>query len=686
MSVNWEYLQKVVISTAFLLLFCGAGFSEEKVASGVPNDDTLLLFVGEDIEVLTLATRREEGAAKAPAVATVITREQIREAGHQNVADALATVPGFQMAQKEGGVLPYMRGISNSALTLFDTIPMASDTDKSINQLDATTLAGVKRIEVIRGPGSVLWGPDAFAGIVNIVPMSGRDMQGVETGISYGAPGDQVSTFVNAGYASAGWDGFFSLNARAGQQDDSSVNLLRFWGEDSTPVPPDERLGRTEPDRNYHFEAVGQINLGSWLNMTGRLSRYQNNYAMSSPDTPYTWCESKTANAGFIKVDGNYKIDLNSVIRLNVAYSFFNPDHTIIDETFSQKEFSHFGELLYDRTLFGDRGIITTGISYRKKGIENAPVWDGYLPDYLLPENTEFKPTLTLVDYDTTLQSVFGQYTFKLQDVDFLLGARYDHHDSYASKISYNSAAVWHPGSTWIFKLLYGTAYRTPYSRQLYTVDQPDLEEIRTLSFQANWQPAERISASATVFTNWVNDHVMQDPYAGLSEPNHQEINGIELGVKYQLSPVVDLTANLTLLNAHGPDEIYKYNDYTIILPDGTEEKHYIDLVYPYDPGAETLLNLGLTWRPSDRFSCYAVYRYFSKSQLAYPRGATVIDADAAGILDLTCRYNTIINRHNATWDLIFKNLTDSDYNIPGTYNLIQGDSLEMQIRLSVDF
>ncbi len=164
------------------------------------KSDTLLMFVGEDIDVLSIASRREESAWQAPAVATVITREEIWEKGVRTLSQALEMTPGFYMAQKEWGSESYLRGIPNSVLFLYDTVPMGSDVTKSLQPLDhELSLVSVKRIEVIRGPGSVLWGPDAFAGIVNVVPMTGKDLDGVETGVLYGAPGNQAAALCQYG-------------------------------------------------------------------------------------------------------------------------------------------------------------------------------------------------------------------------------------------------------------------------------------------------------------------------------------------------------------------------------------------------------------------------------------------------------------------------------------------------------
>ena len=208
-------LRLTLLFSFFILVICPVAHAGAESKTGPIREDTMLMFVGEDLEVLAIASRRGESALQAPAIAQVITGKEIRERGYTTLSQALDNIPGFYMAQKEWGTLPFLRGISNSILFLHDTVPLGSDVSKSLHPLDnELSLYSVKRIETIRGPGSVLWGPDAFAGIVNVVPMSGKDLKGLETGIIYGEPGTQVGVYVNAGHDGGSWNGVLSVNAR----------------------------------------------------------------------------------------------------------------------------------------------------------------------------------------------------------------------------------------------------------------------------------------------------------------------------------------------------------------------------------------------------------------------------------------------------------------------------------------
>lgn len=648
--------------------------------SFLEQEDTMLMFVGERLEVLSIASRRQESAWQAPAVAQVITGDELRERGIKALSQSLETAPGFYMAQKEWGTEPYLRGMPDSVLFLYDTVPLGSDMSKLLHPLNhELSLASVKRIEIIRGPGSVLWGPDAFAGIVNVVPMTGKDLDGSETGVLYGGPGDQKSFYVNIGHDAGLWDAFVSVSGRSGEEDDTRCNLVRFWGDGETAVLPEDRMGEERPGRARYLEASGRLSFKDRITLSGLVSDYKRPYAMSEGDL--TWRESRSAPFGFVKLEAKKDLDQSSALRFTGTYSWLNPEYEIIDRTLKQKERTSYGEIIYDRSFSAGRGLFTGGMSYRKKEIEDAPVWDGYLPDYLGEDNENLLPIITHDDYETRLWSMFGQYRHRIGDIDLWLGVRDDEHDDYEDHISYNAGAVWSFSSQWVFKALYGTAYRTPFARQLLEEENPDLEKIKTLSAQIAWNISKGAGLNLCGFVSHIKNHIMEDPYAGLSLPNHQRIKGVE--IEGHVSPVeaLRLTANLTLLDNGGPDEVYHYNDYTYFLLDGTPVKHYTDLIYPYDRGARRMFNLTATWRPVDRMSLYARLGYFSSRQLIYPRGEDddqFSSSPGVWLLDMSGTIRDVFVP-GLELELSVKNLTNNHYETPGTYTELDGNGFSME-------
>ncbi|TFG93284.1 MAG: outer membrane cobalamin receptor protein, partial [Syntrophobacterales bacterium] len=429
-------LSKISCAAALMLLVLYSTavplWATEPVAIASRND-TLLMFVGEDLNVLSIASRRQESAWQAPAVARVVTRKELRERGTHTLSQVLEAEPGFYMAKKEWGTKPYLRGIPESVLFLYDTVPLGSDISKFLHPLDRElSLAPVKRIEIIRGPGSVLWGPDAFAGIVNVVPMTGKDLNGTEAGASYSNPGDQRGFFLNLGHDAGPWNAFMSVSGREGTEDNDVCNLVRFWGDGTAPpVAPEDRYGMEEPGTSRYIEASGNLSLGDWFTLSGMVSDYKRPYAMSAvagTGEAFTWRESRSAPFGFIKVEAKKDLDRSSALRFTGSYSWINPEYETIDITFKQREKTTYGEIIYDRSFLAGRSLFTGGASYRKKDIHDAPIWDSYLPDYLGSGNETFLPRISQEDYSTSLVSAFCQYNHKIGNIDLLLGLRNDDH------------------------------------------------------------------------------------------------------------------------------------------------------------------------------------------------------------------------------------------------------------------
>jgi len=648
---------------------------------GAQETDTLLMFVGEDTEVLSIASRRQESAWQAPAVAEVVTREEMWQRGVRTVSQALEMTPGFYMAQKEWGSEAYLRGIPDSTLLLYDTVPLGSDATKTLQPLDyELSLAPVKRLEIVRGPGSVLWGPDAFAGIVNVVPMTGKDLDGVEAGALYQGPGDQGAVYLNMGRDGGDWDGFLSLSGRTGQEDDTACNIVRFWGDGKSAYPYEDRFGQETPGRSRYLEASGRFSYRDWFTVSGLISDYKKPFAITGPpdeenQEELTWPEQRSGPFGYVKLEAKRDLDHVSAVRFMGFYSLINTDFEIIDRTLDQKEDTFYGELIYDRSFFAGKGLFTGGVSYRKKTVQNALVWKSYFPDYVAQQTTTFLPNYSLQDYDDRLWSLFGQYSHRIGDVDLSLGLRNDNHDQYKDALSYNAAVVWTPRPEWMVKALYGTAYRTPFARQLLGDEKPDLEEIETLNLQVAWKPSDMGEVGVCGFSSRLKNHLMEDPYAGLSKPNRQRIYGVEATGRFSPFQALDLSANLTLLNNTGPEETYRYVKYW------TPEPVYEELQFPYDTGPKRLFNLMGAWRPIERVTLFARLGYHSSTQLIYPRADSFASVPGVWLLDMSA---TVQDMGIPGLDLqvVFRNVTNQHYETPGTYSTIEGEPFSAEVML----
>ncbi len=645
--------------------------------------DTSLLFVGEDLSVLTIASRHAETPKQAPAIAQVLTREELEKRGIRTLGEALSTLPGFYLSPREWGTQPYLRGLPDSILFLYDSVPLTSDSTKSIHPLDEElSLAAIKRIEVIRGPGSVLWGPDAFAGIVNIVPERGRDVEGIRLSARAGTPNHERSCSLNWGRATGIWEGFLSLTATRIKPLEDRYNVVRFSsGSSEAPLPPQERLGLSHVDDSKYLEAVFNVSWQDRLRLSGRWSNSERNYILGETSSKLKWSGKRKAPFRFIRIEAQRPVGRDN-LRLNAYYNELNYRERQVDISWRQKSHLYYAELLLDRELWDAKGILTLGASYRYDRITGAVISRTYLPDFLQPGNTFFTPTVEQEDYNTYLTSCFGQIKRHWKGLDVWLGLRLDNHSQYSQTMSHNLGLSWHPGRTWFLKLLYGTAFRTPYNQQLVDAGGLDPEQIENFSAQLSWQRSKALRLSVTAFWNKIFHHINEDPYGGLSRPGAEDIYGFELEGSWQARPWLHLWANSSIYSQYGDDERYRLLNFIDLT---TMVKHYSSWETPFDTGPKNLFNVGADWDISNRFGLSFRLNYTGTRTFYYKKGILRYSTPALWLVDLTATARNVLYR-GVNLKLALKNLFDRKYSVPGTYSPIKGSPFQAYIKINFEF
>jgi iron complex outermembrane recepter protein len=158
-----------------------------------------------NIEVRSVS-KKEQKLSRTAAAVFVITQEDIRRSGAENIPDLLRMVPGLQVAQINGSTWAITaRGFdgqySNKLLVLVDgrTVysPIFSGTFWDTQSL---LLDNIDRIEVIRGPGATVWGANAVNGVINITTKKAADTQG---GLVTTGGGTSQQGFATARYGGA---------------------------------------------------------------------------------------------------------------------------------------------------------------------------------------------------------------------------------------------------------------------------------------------------------------------------------------------------------------------------------------------------------------------------------------------------------------------------------------------------
>lgn len=142
------------------------------------------------------AAKQVTTVQEAPSIITVVTSEDLRSRGYRDLGQALSTIPGWMDVQGAGNLLtlPLVRGTVQAALLLRDGVSFFDPVLNAGQFSRALPLETVKRLEVVTGPGGVLWGANSFLGIINVISKDAEDIDGVEGALGYGdGPGSAQS-------------------------------------------------------------------------------------------------------------------------------------------------------------------------------------------------------------------------------------------------------------------------------------------------------------------------------------------------------------------------------------------------------------------------------------------------------------------------------------------------------------
>lgn len=146
---------------------------EKEVLAGAELEKEFALFAAEDIVVA--AAKREQKISEAPAAVTVLTEDDIRAAGVISLVDVFRLVPGMEVYYiNPSDPVFNARGFgtekNNRMLVLLDGRVVANEFfGKNFIETIPVPVEDIKRIEVIRGPGSSLYGANAYSGIISII-------------------------------------------------------------------------------------------------------------------------------------------------------------------------------------------------------------------------------------------------------------------------------------------------------------------------------------------------------------------------------------------------------------------------------------------------------------------------------------------------------------------------------------
>lgn len=206
-------------------------------AQGPSSLKNLTLEQLSSIEV-TSPSREPTPQFRSPVAIFIITGDDIRRSGVTTIPDALRLAPGVEVARIDSskwsiGIRGFGTRLSRDVLVLIDgrTVytPLFAGTYWEVQD---TLLEDVDRIEVIRGPGGTIWGPNAVNGVINIITKNSKDTQGTFASAGGGNFEQGFANFRYGGDDGNGltYRGYFKGFNRGPEHHFDGDNFDGWWG------------------------------------------------------------------------------------------------------------------------------------------------------------------------------------------------------------------------------------------------------------------------------------------------------------------------------------------------------------------------------------------------------------------------------------------------------------------------
>ena len=556
---------------------------------------------------VTIATGTPKPVFQAAAVTSVVTAEQIKAMGATELHEVLETVPGVH-ATLQPNVQDYsysIRGIRNAqnsqVLILLNGTRITTPFNGTLMSGTELPIEAIQQVEVIRGPGSALYGADAFAGVINIITKKAKDINGKVLGVRAGDHGTQ-SGWGQYGAEWAGWDIATSLQYQHTDGDggrivnaDAQTAFDGAFGTDvsQAPSPMDTRYetlnGHLNLQRKHWdigFWAFNSINTGSRaggagavnLNANGNGEQYLGDVRFSTEDWLTNW--ELTARASYLQAEFQGQGQLfpnNAVIPIgsngNLNFRPSSGNNPVTPVLFSNGVNADVGrtERIPSIELSSvykglDKHILrfSTGFRYEEitaselknygPGVINGtpPVVGGSLTD------VTGTPFVYLPNVHRTIASLVAQDEWQLaHDWQFTVGVRYDHYSDFGGTFNPRLALVWDINEQLTSKLLYGKAFRAPNFAEQFTQNNPVVlgnkslqpETINTYEWAFSYRPVSSLSTAVNVFYYQIDKLIsaVPDPSTGINiyqNSGNQNVYGTELEVNWQLTNKWNIKGN----------------------------------------------------------------------------------------------------------------------------------------------
>lgn len=575
--------KKNILGLSLLMLWTSA-------SAQVPDDEEDLAQVYGDKHFVSIATGARQPLRRAPAVATVVTAEDIAAMGATDLDEVLETVPGIHVtrASVRYASTYLIRGLGGGSQTnqqvllLQNGIPMTTmfNGDKGA-AWNGVPVDNIARIEIIRGPGSALYGADAYAGVINVITKTAADTPGTETGLRGGSfntwsawaqHGGELGPIKVAAYLRLGsTDGpHETIAADAQSRNDRLFNTRAslapgsmHTGYDAIDGSLDLAYGKWRWRASYkqrdHLETGVGVSSALDPVSQGKAEAITSDLSWADPHFSENWAVGVTAS--FMQYIFTYPGNLQLLPPGARLPGGLFPNGMIGGPNQWERQnrlssYATYSGLAGHSLRFG-LGHDDLNI-YKTRTVKNyifnaagAPVPTGPAIDY-----TEIQPHIRPQQRQVDYFFVQDEWQFA-RDWALTAGLRHDRYSDFGGTTNPRAALVWEAAYNLTAKLLYGRAFRAPSFNEQYGINpvlngNPDLrpETIETIEAALSWLVSKNSQMNLSVFSydarNLIRGVANVAPAVGASFQNvgAQQGHGGEIEVVWDAGKNLRLSGN----------------------------------------------------------------------------------------------------------------------------------------------
>ncbi len=505
-----------------------------------------LTEVPREVEVST-SSRFAESAAQAPSATYVVTDADIARHGLRNMADILRSMPGLFVTADEDFTYIGARGLGRPGDFNARLLFLLDGMRINENIYDAGLLGPeffvdvglIERVEFAPGPGSALYGNNAFLGVVNVITKGNDKLQGARAS-AFVDSDRQRQVRASWGHRSeAGWEGWLALS---GFRQDRIGAPVEVAEQDRGAI------GKRNWDRGERL--LGMLRAGGWTLRGGASVRVRGFPSYLEPATGYAFGQERdTSNNGFLSLAHERALGhdwtLYGAVSLkrseyHVTYPYLRDDVQARD--FASQSLGRWinADLRLSTRQWRDHDVMA-GVEYqfdRQQRISAGTVGEPALLDYASRNRR---------------RGLFVQDAWHVSEAHrLILGLRRDQALRGGSSSNPRLAWVWSGVADATLKLMYGSAFRETnlfevQTNAQYEAAMPQPERIRTVELAWEHALTPRLQYRLSLYGSRLSELISVNQETGFFENSGPIRNvGAELGLERRWDGDRQLRATLS--------------------------------------------------------------------------------------------------------------------------------------------